>query len=118
MVAQLHYAVDSVAWAFETNLPDQFGQFGLTTHAINGLWSCRSAEAVPTVGKRVGLTGYSVAECYCNHTENKKNSAPQRIAHPDRAQSFELLTVILSLRPLRCRYNVSDYRELGRKQLG
>jgi len=72
LVAQLPYAVDSAAWFFESNVPDNSGQFGLTTRSINGGIECNGSghhappkryQIFEALAQRVGLTGYSSAGC-------------------------------------------------------
>jgi hypothetical protein len=67
------YAMDSAAWFFEKNVPDETGQFGLTTKSINGQIECSGGsndkpkkryQIFVALANAAGLTGYSESGCY------------------------------------------------------
>ena len=70
------YAVDSAAWFFDANVPDNSGRFGATTKSVNGAIECNSGNnyvgSIPqkrwqifqAIATQVGLTGYVENGCY------------------------------------------------------
>jgi predicted chitinase len=66
------YKWDSAAWFFEETVPDETGQFGLTTMSINGVLECGNTgsetpakrfQIFDAIARHVGMTGYSADGC-------------------------------------------------------